>query len=481
MINNMNIESVNILEAGDAAMVVKLITSPENIQRKKNAITASAISSGGMKPHLMDLVKKKYGDFANKYRLVDASLAKKIKHKKAKAYSEDANREIKGEGLEEASIRYKEICDESDIHESMELFDEFVNDHGYAAFWVTLIESLDEGDDEYYYGFNPLEPWEYDLLGDVNTGKQKVFVITHRVKVGDKEVDEFSMWTNEHFVKWRKIEDKMIQVPIESNPNNVNPIEMLPVAYYAKGRKVGYPIENNIAQQSLEWALGMTELKTSAKDQGKSTLVIEHDSTTKIGDVKLDLKSYIDLEQKPDDGRTGKKTKDSKAYFLTPNPKLVEHRDILINEAIEILDDHGITTKSKMEGSQNVESAISKIVDSADVQHIIAKNQNIYAKKIEPMIFNIVKKYELIKEHKEFQDAKLSVHFSKPRVLMSDKESLEIIKLRADLGLDLPWQKHQLMNPNLSDEEAQKHEEEIQKALKEKEPVKEDEPEKEVM
>jgi hypothetical protein len=50
--------------------------------------------------------------------------------------------------------------------------------------------------------------------------------------------------------------------------------------------------------------------------------------------------------------------------------------------------------------------------------------------------------------------------------MISDSETLDNIEKRQKLFIDFPWQRHQIMDPNLTDKQAQKRHKEIVAARK---------------
>jgi hypothetical protein len=337
--------------------------------------------------------------------------------------------------------------------------------------WISYVEESDR------YNFKALLPYEYDLLVDEDVGEVRAFVITHLKEdhVGDI-CKEYSIWSDETFIKLRCDTKGNIKGVVTEK---ANPAGRVPIAYCAYEKTVGYPEENNIANQSLSWALAYTENKTSGKIQGISNLVVEHDESQRIDKVEIGKSDVIALPQRSEDASLGIKGAQTKAYWINANPKLSEVHSNLRDEAVEILDEHGISAASKSDGAKSVSSAISKIVDDADVQSIIEENQGLYTETLEPMVYQVLRGFENWKNSQFLRSDKISVIYPKPKLLLTDKEKLENIGLMEQLRLIEPHEKHQKLNPNLSETEAKEKEARIKEAyISKKEIVNADNPER---
>ena len=84
----------------------------------------------------------------------------------------------------------------------------------------------------------------------------------------------------------------------------------------------------------------------------------------------------------------------------------------------------------------------------------IEKNQKKYVR-LEKKMFKIVKAWESFRGRSTFtEEDDLQIVFQKPKIMVSDRETLENIKVMRELGLIEEWEKFVIMDPNLSEEEA---------------------------
>jgi len=107
-------------------------------------------------------------------------------------------------------------------------------------------------------------------------------------------------------------------------------------------------------------------------------------------------------------------------------------------------------------------NGVSRAIAGASVQKIISKNQKCYAK-LERDMFTIIKAWKQWLGSSEFtEDDDLQIVFPRPKVMVSDRETLENIEKMLSLGLIEEWEKFVKMDPNLSEEEAREKLERIQ-------------------
>ena len=107
-------------------------------------------------------------------------------------------------------------------------------------------------------------------------------------------------------------------------------------------------------------------------------------------------------------------------------------------------------------------SGLDRAIAQADVTNQVEAHQGEYAN-VEDEIFQIVKAYQEIENKDRFVSEKLAVSYRKPKVLISDAETLANIEKQLKLGLIEEWEKFKIMNPNLSEEECRSKLERINK------------------
>lgn len=480
-IDNSQIDITNI---SHIEMLIAEIESDENIERKKKAWESYQCLEGNQLKYVEERLKELYPKTWHKFRKSDISLVKKVINKVNKAYKSSPIRKLDSETETKELMN---IYETSKFDRSFYEFDKYYNQHKYAALWLTYVNP-EEGELKGKYYLRALQPFEYDLVLHEVTYKPIIFSFSFpdsdvtrydgnsdgidqsiADSMGDigQKAKRFSFWDKTNFVKvraeWVKITDgdafKRKITVLEIKPHN---LDRLPIAFESMEQAPAYPIASNLHKQSIEFNVAFSDLKTAAAHQGHGQLVIKRPEGQKIDNAHMGMHTALELPQssKPD-------AKPTEADYISASPDLAGQLEVLKFDLVHILDEHGIRGKSNLEGGvDKFASGLDRLFSEADTQDIIESNQNLYASTIEQEIYLILKAYEDAMNTGVFKSDELTIYFDKPKVMISDKETLENIKLREELGLILPHEKHQIINPNLSEEEAKKRVEEINKIKK---------------
>lgn len=484
-------KNLDITKEKDLEKILKGVESQDNKQRKRHAWIAHNCLYENQKAYVEKKIQEIYPSTHSKFRIGDVLLTKKVVMKKAKAYRKDPKRDT---GNKKENTLLEEIYDESNFNETMKELDRIVQLHKYGCIWTKHINPEEEGEDGKYH-FQALSPFEFDLVRDEVTGEPLIFILSYpgrettqgtRFSDGIEEVTSesqadtsaevihYSIWSKESFVKVKRtlttLGDGKVEVKVEilkdpENPNNENEIETLPIVYVQKSSSVDYPLPSNLADQTINWNVAFSDYKTASAAQGHGILLYYYPDGMKDKKkiIHTGMHTAIDCPQ-------GKKKDDpgTDAKYINANPNLSDQLDGLKFEAVNILDDHGIKGGEALNKSTSAEftSALDRIVSNADVEEIVVDHQTCYMK-AEQEQFSVIRAHEDAKENKIFsQESTLSVVYPKPTVMISDSETLDNIKKRQDLFIDFPWQRHQIMDPNLTDKQAQERHKEIVAARK---------------
>jgi hypothetical protein len=465
---------IDITNADHLALLISEIEGDENITRKKNAWISYQCLEGNQLEYVEERLQYLYPKTWHKFRKSDISLVKKVDGKVSKAYKASPTRSLKNEKESES---LNKIYDAFKFDRTFKEFDKYFNQHKYSCLWLNYINPL-EDEIEGKYILRALQPFEYDLILHEVTYEPVVVVFNYPDSdvtgqagssdgidqmIADSSSDmgqqskRYSFWDKTNFVKVRSIirkdqETKVMKREISFIEIKAHGLTRLPFSYLSSEQSPAYPIASNLAPQSIEFNVGLSDLKTAAAHQGHGQLVIEHPEGQKLLDVHMGMHTAISLPQssKPD-------AKPTKASYISASPDLAGQLEVLKFDVTNILDEHGIKAKGAIEGGvENFSSGLDRLFSEADTQDIIETNQNLYASNTEQDIYDILKSYEDAMNKGTFNSESLTIYFEKPKVMISDKETLDNIKLREELGLLLPHEKHQIINPNLSEEEAKK-------------------------
>lgn len=452
------------------------IEEASNKNRKAEAWKLFECLEDNQRPYIINELAAIYPETFSKFRIGDINITGKIVNKKNKAYKNTPKRTLDSDNETQA---YNDILDEARADRSYKEFDRIYNAHKYAAMWVNYINPK-EGDilDKGKYILNALAPYEYDLLRDPLTGEPLVFILHYpdtTITGGQDGIEQviaesqrdtaaetkvYSLWSSDFKVKVRRtmsVNGEPIEAKIEIIEIMPNDIGRLPIAFLSKDLAVDYPLPSQLANKAIDWCVALSDLKTASSAQGHGQLVIEHPTGQAIENPHLGKHTAILLPQ-------SSKEKDSptKAMYINANPDLGGQLDVLKFDLTNIMDDEGIQAKSSIEGGvDNVKSGFDRLLKEADVQDIVESNQNLYAD-IEDEVYKIIQSYELALNRFTFRSTSLQVTYEKPKVMISDAETLANIEKREKLGLLKAHEKHIIINPNLSEADAIRREEEIQ-------------------
>ena len=464
------------------------IESDQNRARKRSAWKLNQTLEGNQAEYTRKLLEITYPKTHSKFRLGDINIPLKVDNKIAKAYKQSPIRACSTENETQA---LENIYNEFKFQRAFKEADSIFNLHKYVCLWLTWQNPdpklrIMEGS----YVLHALKPYEYDLIRDQVTGEPIIFIQSH----ADTEITELSgrsdgieqtisenqsdtaaqtviyyFWDKDFYAEYavKKATTLTDKENIEVKLIDIKPnlLDCLPVTYLQADSSVDYPVQANIAEQSIDWNVAFSDLKTAAATQGHGQLLLTHPEGQKLKDVHMGMHTAISLPQsnKPDAAPTD-------AKYISVNPDLAGQLDVLKFDIVNILDDHGIKSKGAIEGgTDKFSSGFDRLLSEADVQDVVEDNQSLYSITLEQGNFKVLKATEKAMNQKTFsENSELEVTFQKPKVLISDKETLENIEKRDELGLILPWEKHIIMNPNLTEEQAKAREEEIAASKEEK-------------
>ena len=472
-------ELINLTNIGHVKELIAEIDNEENIQRKKDAFIAFESFEGRQADHVRSKLSELYPDTWQKFRVADVNITKKIISKKAKAYK---NAPIRSLDTEAESEELERIYDEYKFNRAFKEADRIYNLHKYVALWLNYKNPEDDNDElEGEYSLQALAPYEYDLVKD-KFGNPVIFAFayggvevtggsdsTEQTIADDQrdnnaETKKYVFWSKEHYVVVHtrgKKDGKPFISKFEAKPNQIG---RLPIAFLQHDTSSEWPIPANLAMRSINWNVEMSDLRTSASTQGHGQLLIEAPETMKLRQLHMGMHTAITLPQskKADD-------KPTKASYISASPNLSGHLDVLKFSLLQILDDEGITANSAIEGGvDQVKSGFDRVLKMADIQDKVEDNQELYADHLEQGVYECLQAYEEALNSNTFSSDKIEVTFEKPKVHLSDKETLENIEKRDEIGLMLDYEKHLIINPNLTEEQAKEREALIQQQKEEK-------------
>lgn len=496
-ISQLSARQIDIHNTDDLKRIVTEIDNEQNRRRKRDAWKAFQCKNDNQSQYVKDAIKALYPKTHLQFRHGNIKLVKKIVEKVAKAYKTTPVRKLDNDTDTEA---LNEIYNDYNFHRAFKEADEIFTLHKYVFMWLTYQNPSEDQDnhtiplEEGQYVLQALAPYEYDIIRDQVNGEPLVFILSYpentitqlagrsdgiEQTISESQSDTsaqstiYKLWTPDKFAevtvkraKGHGNDDNERGMTINFNIARENILGRIPGTYLQADTAVDYPVKSDLAETSINWNVSLADLKTASATQGHGQLVLSGPEGQKQLDVHMGMHSAIWLPQskKPDAPQT-------LAEYISAAPDLSGQLDVIKFDLINILDDEGIKAKSAVTGNtvESFESGFSKLVSEADVQDRIESNQDLYINTIEQGVFDTTKAHEEAMNQNTFSKAeKLIVFFEKPKVLISDSETLANIEKREELGTLLPWEKHIILNPNLTEDQAKEREDKIQTFIKQK-------------
>lgn len=442
----------------------------EDKQRRKDSFDAYQIFSGNLDGYVRDSLSILRPKSYQSYTLSDISISGMITDKRAESYNESPIRTVENKSEELA-----EIYQEANAEEQLEFYDTIYNINRYALMWVNNVENK--------YQFMTLHPYEFVIVRDKDSGKLLIVGLNYpgvditRGAKGDgvsdliaesqgdsgANSDTWVFWSATQHVEIR-VTSKMLDVngleelkkdidymDIPNNPNNVNPLGIIPFVFKSMDTSVDYPVTNPLASQTIKYNVQQSETLTSKNVHGSGIQVFSYPQkfAGKFDMITHGQMGAIELPQSdnPNDRET-------KFDYKTSGAQLLPMKDIDISYIEQVAKQHGLDNFEIDQGSVNAMNGISRAIAGASVQKVIVKNQKKFVK-LEQEMFEIIKAWETFNGGARFnEEDSLSVVFPKPKVLISDTETLANIEKMLELGLIEEHEKYMKMDPNLSEEKA---------------------------
>jgi hypothetical protein len=452
--------------------IIKEIEMEENLRRKRIAWDSDQIKNGNLKQYVEKRIQQMYPKTWKMYTVTDYSILKKIVDKKSKAYNEAPIRRVQGENA--ATEIYQDICKRNNLNGAMKTFDEINNQHKHALMACFMDRTQGPvASSQLYWKFYALAPYEYDVVRD-NDGKVRVVVLSYPSNyvttrgMSDQynaliaesgNYDEgserfYSFWTDvEHIMvrvtgsSGKKSSLKIEFMPPTPEADGTNPYGILPFVYAPLDYENNYPIPSPLPMQTVELNALMSVYLTSANMQ-VGVLKITRPEKQKLTISSHSLYTAIEAPQssRPEDGPTN-------VEFISPQPNMAGHKEAIQTYLTTILDEQGINGSQVINGTQEFNSGLDRLLAQADTQQIIEENQNIYSK-AEEEIYKVVAQQMASVGQNVLPADGFTVIYRKPKVMISDNEKLQNLKTMKELGLWADYELVQMYDPNLSIDEA---------------------------
>jgi len=451
---------MDIREYGIAARLIQEIESDQFTTRRKQEYKSYKVAEGGQREYVVQELQTLFPESWNTMRVSDISVSNKILSKFSKAYKESPIRRF-GNQTDELET----LFNESDFDSRMAEFDRDYNRQRYGLLWVNEVEGEAQ--------FHSLKGFESFVKRDPATGKLKAVVINYPGRAithsgngnadgieqslsenqddGSSEHRTYVMWTAEYHAMWvvsdsvnqGKTETKMESAEIDGNPDGINDLGRLPFVYRSKNSSTNLPFVNQLTSQSITYNILNSDFLSAMALQAYGQLVITLGEDQSLEQMHSGMTTalHLPIVQGAD--------VQADAKYINPNPDLAGMKLTLDNYAGDITSEH-LGQSQSINSNSTFSSGLERIVAQADVTDIIQGNQRIYSK-MEKEVVEILQAYSLLRETTD----ELTTIFPRAKVQISDKETLDNIKIRLDMGLITKVEALQIIDPNLTDEDAE--------------------------
>lgn len=482
-----------ILDIGFRKIVIEEIVGAENVARKNASLRAYEIYKDMTKKWVVEALSREFSkktlvQMVN--RASNISILKKVVNKLAQAYVSGVTRE--GQSKKDTEV-IQALAEKLKINHTMKKADRFL--HLFRNTLIQVVPELHSEDMTYNIVLKVLPPHLFDVIPDaINTEKAKVLILTdfvernqlaaqdylgadgrakgvsvdlhqgdHKEQVianspDDKgtEYREFIWWSPKyHFTT--DVEGRIVE---EKTPKDLlNPIGAIPGVFLHDDQDGSFWAQggNDLVDGAIMLNVELTDLYTIKNVQGWGQPIL----SGKIREKEIVGGPHNALLLDYEEGDP-----EMKFYYATSNPPLSEHMKSIEMTAALYLSTNNLSPSNvagKLDAA-SFPSGIAKMVEDAQSTEPVEDKQRYYKDK-EPEVWNLIRLWceafadslsPEIKEIGKISDPSITLTFSKNKQVITEKERLENLKLRKELGIDTMLELIKRDNPDLTDEQAEK-------------------------
>lgn len=490
-----------LLDQDIRAKIIEEILSDENVRRKRECYRRYECYKDQTKKYVVEQIKKQFDNTTVEemsWSVSNINLTRKIIDKLARVYSNGVARTV--EKSEEDTKHIEAITKAISVDTSMKKLNRFLKLQKNMALYVKPYKCFEAGAEKWGVKLEVLSPYLYDILEDPNdqekplcfvlsdyladtrdyvasTSEQNVSqagraaAIQVRNQAGekksaddaglsDKDRMEFVFWSQKfHFTC--NVKGEIIAA---KSPNgNLNPIQTMSLVEFAidPDGKVYAIGGDDLVDGAILVNSMITFTNHIGVTQGYGQFWMKGKNLPKF--VKTGPNKAILLESET------KEDPESDIGFANANPKMAELMQLIEMYVALLLTSNNLTTKGvslRLEGGASFPSGIALIIDKAESIEDVQDQQQIFHDK-EPRIFELITRWltlygtkGLLKkdlaELKVPKSTQIRLKFNEATPIMSEKEKLDNLKLRQELGINTQIEILMKDDPALTKEEAEK-------------------------
>lgn len=484
-----------ILDEKVRALLVKEIEGAENIKRKKEALKRYEILKDRIKKYILknlldELDPETVQDMQS--RIATVNIYKKVVGKKARVYKTAPKRIAVNKADQKKLDDFVDaICLNVKMKKANRYLEAMLNTDVIVRPIKEIHELTNQGNPKWSYKIDPLPPHRYDVVEDENDSERAMGYVLSNFRsvdlisddnpnnrepngmvgnfrdgdgknqmIADSPNDqdkEYVWWGHRYHLTFDK-DGKIIES--KTPKDRLNPIGMLNVVSLAKDRDGSFwsvggedLIEGSILVNTI-----LSDIYYIAKMHGTGLFYIFGKGVPKSYKVGPNQAITMNMEEGDPTPEIG---------FANANPQLSDHKD-LVEQYVAIL----LTTNDLEPGSvsgqlsaTSAASGVQELIIKAEPTGSIEDDQETF-KDNEPTVVKIAAAWHnlyldkgllvdrLAKLGKIPKDLDYSIKFGAVQQFMNEKEKLDVIEKRMDIGLDDMVDAMILDNPDLSKDEA---------------------------
>ena len=492
--------------------IIEEINGPENIRRKNESYRRHLCYKDRTSHYVIQELLKQFDDDTVRemnYSLANISLSRKIIDKLARVYSNGVQRKVEPASAQNS---VDEICKIVEMNKIMKRTNRYLRAHHNTIVGVLPCPYFENGAASYEIKVQAFQPHLYDVIENMFDREKPMFVILSNYKqqapqrasldaakegrgysnvqaapvsdgkdqaIADKKEDEDQdqyIWWSKYYHFTTNGKGEMIPVGNEkvegkvSIEDIVNPVQELPFVNFAMDQEGSFWAEggDDIFDGAVRVNCMITNMDHIGVTQGYGQFYMKGKNLPRF--VKAGVNKSILLEQESKDDP------EPSIGFASSSPKLQELKEQVVMYVALLLTTNNLSTRAvstELSGSSDMASGISLIIDKAESIEDVQDQRDVFQKN-EPDIFKRIQKWQAVYKDKLKDDYKknmlpnefkIDLKFADARPIMSEKEKLENIKLRKELGINTMIELLMLDDPSLTEKQA---EERLKKIMEDK-------------
>lgn len=430
-------------------MIIRDIESEQNRQRREDDFNSYQIESGNQREYVKAELVKMFPESHKVMTTSNINVLGKVVDRLSKVYKTPPSRLVNGKKNDNLDKIYKDGL----FNRSFASKDKTFNRSRCVLEWVQNIPGMPTK-----FKIVPLPQYTFDIVIDNNTLELLMVILSYpdgsitvnnrdtrsdsqNQTIAESDLDssisskQYAIWTKDHHVNIQatgKKEGTTITFMIDpENEDQKNTLGVIPFVWSTTQPEVPeFPTPNPLAQESITINVMNSTLLTAATKQ-IGIMILKYPQGSEINTVHSGFTVALQLPQSTEENPAIETT----AEYLVPNSDLAGMKETFLDYTAGILSDNGLEGATLTGENKSFSSGIERMIASASISDIRSQNISTYTH-AEQQIFEIIKKYDEVNATRLFStDDDLTVIFEEQKIIISEKERLEIIEKKESLGL----------------------------------------------